>query len=237
MPKTIVSDRDPTFTSSFWREFFQLQGISLAFSSAYHPQLDGQTKALNKCLETDLHYYAGAKPKDWSFWLPLAEWWYNTSCHSSTRFTPFEVVYGYTPLTLLSYVLGTSANLAMDSQLRDRTTMLDLLKEHLQLACNRMKSQADKNRTECVFQQGDWVYLRLQPYCIVQELEAFPTLLWPVPNSATYWYICLQVGSLSRSSSSPGLPRFLLETKAGLAFFPSPYSTSCRFQWCNSAGN
>jgi hypothetical protein len=52
----------------------------------------------------------------------------------------------------------------VDSKLRDRTTMLGLLKEHLQLARNRMKSQADKNRTEHVFQQGDWVYLRLQPY-------------------------------------------------------------------------
>jgi hypothetical protein len=52
MPTTIVSDRDPTFTSNFWRELFHFQGISLAFNSTYHPQLDGQTKALNKCLET-----------------------------------------------------------------------------------------------------------------------------------------------------------------------------------------
>lgn len=41
MPTTIVSDRDPVFTSSFWKELFHLQGISLAFSSAYHPQSDG----------------------------------------------------------------------------------------------------------------------------------------------------------------------------------------------------
>jgi hypothetical protein len=47
MPNTIVSDRDPVFNSSFWRELFRLQGTSLAFSSTYHPQSDGQTKALN----------------------------------------------------------------------------------------------------------------------------------------------------------------------------------------------
>lgn len=48
MLKTMVSDRDPIFTSSFWRELFHLQGISLAFSLTYHPQSDGQTEALNK---------------------------------------------------------------------------------------------------------------------------------------------------------------------------------------------
>jgi hypothetical protein len=94
----------------------------------------------------------------------LAEWWYNTNHHSTTGFTPFEALYGYPPLTLLSYVPGTSANLAVDPQLRDRTTTISLLKEHLHLAQNRMKTQADKHRTERVFAEGDWVYLKLQPY-------------------------------------------------------------------------
>lgn len=164
MPKTIVSDRDPIFTSSFWQELFHLQGISLAFSSAYHPQSDGQTEALNKCLETFLRCYAGTKPKEWSVWLPMAEWWYNTNHHSSTGFTPFEAVYGYSPPTLLSYIPGTTANLAVDTQLRDRNKIINLLKEHLLLAQNRMKLQADKHRTKREFQEGDWVYLRLQPY-------------------------------------------------------------------------
>jgi hypothetical protein len=164
MPTTIVSDRDPTFTSSFWWELFQLQGINLAFSSAYHPQSDGQTEALNKCLETYLRCYASAKPEEWSQWLPLAEWWYNASHHSSTGFTPFEAVYGYAHPTLLSYVPGTSANPAVDTQPRDRTSVLTLLKEHLQQAQNRMKHQVDKHRSECHLEIGDWVYLRLQPY-------------------------------------------------------------------------
>jgi transposase InsO family protein len=64
MPTTIVSDRDRVFTSSFWPELFQLQGITLAFSSAYHPQSDGQTEALNKCVETYLCCYSTSEPKD-----------------------------------------------------------------------------------------------------------------------------------------------------------------------------
>jgi hypothetical protein len=52
IPTTIISDRDPIFTSSFWKELFQLQVTSIAISSTYHPQSDSQTEALNKCLET-----------------------------------------------------------------------------------------------------------------------------------------------------------------------------------------
>jgi hypothetical protein len=52
IPTTIISDRDPIFTSSFWKELFQLQMTSIAISSTYHPQSDSQTEALNKCLET-----------------------------------------------------------------------------------------------------------------------------------------------------------------------------------------
>jgi hypothetical protein len=94
MPHSIVSDRDPTFTSNFWQELFKLQGTQLHLSTTYHPQTDGQTKVVNKCLETYLRCFASEKQHQWAQWLPLAEWWYNTSYHTTTRMTPFEAVYG-----------------------------------------------------------------------------------------------------------------------------------------------
>jgi len=58
IPEMIIHDCDPTFTSHFWQELFKLQGTHLNMSSTYHPQIDGQNKIINKCLETYLHYFA-----------------------------------------------------------------------------------------------------------------------------------------------------------------------------------
>ncbi|KAJ6865748.1 hypothetical protein NC652_037308 [Populus alba x Populus x berolinensis] len=66
------NDRDPMFISLFWKELFKLQGIELKFSSAYHPQTDGQTEIVNKCVEQYLRCFSRDKPKEWSRWLPLA---------------------------------------------------------------------------------------------------------------------------------------------------------------------
>lgn len=66
VPKSIVSDRDPSFTSLFWKELFKLQGTYLLYSSAYHPQSDGKTEITNKCVEAYLRCFCSHKPGQWS---------------------------------------------------------------------------------------------------------------------------------------------------------------------------
>jgi hypothetical protein len=66
LPKSIVSDRDKVFTSAFWQNLFKLQGTTLAMSSAYHPQTDGQTEIVNKGLELFLRCFTFDNPKSWS---------------------------------------------------------------------------------------------------------------------------------------------------------------------------
>ena len=70
MPHSIVSDRDPTFTSNFWQELFKLQGTQLHLSTTYHPQNDDQTKVLNKCLETYLRGFSLEKQNPWAHGYP-----------------------------------------------------------------------------------------------------------------------------------------------------------------------
>ncbi|XP_019248736.1 PREDICTED: uncharacterized protein LOC109228004 [Nicotiana attenuata] len=113
--------QDVTFTSTFWRELFRLCGTKLAFSSAYHPQADGQTEVVNRTIEMYLRCLVGDYPKKWVDWLPWAEYCYNTSFHTALQTTPFKVVYGRDHPRLLSYVAGSSRVEAIDNALLDRS--------------------------------------------------------------------------------------------------------------------
>lgn len=164
LSQTIVSDRDTIFLIKFWEELFSIQGVALHHSSSYHPQTDGQTEAVNKCLEGYLRCMCGDRPKEWIYWLSLAEWWYNTNFHSSTHLTPYEVVYGQHPPLHIPYFPQGSIIEAVDRSLQAREETIRLLKHHLLMAQQRMKQQTDKKRSERVFEVGDLVYVKLQPY-------------------------------------------------------------------------
>jgi hypothetical protein len=75
----IISDRDRVFTSAFWQELFKLKDTTLNMSSSNHPQTDGQTERLNQCLETYLRCMVQACPIKWAHWIPLADFWYNST--------------------------------------------------------------------------------------------------------------------------------------------------------------
>jgi hypothetical protein len=139
IPTSIVFDRDPNFTSTFWQELFKLQGTQLNMRTTYHPQYDDQTKVVNKCLETYLRYFSSNKQHQCVQWLPLAKWWYNTSYHTTTKMTPYEAVYGQRPPTVITYLPGTSKVQSIDTMWQGRTTTLVALKDNLHMAQNRMK--------------------------------------------------------------------------------------------------
>ena len=97
IPKKIISDRDPRFTSAFAKELCNLLGVHQNISTAYHPQTDGQSERTNQSLEQYLRLYCGNNQKDWANWLPIAQYTRNSWPHSTTKKTPYDLLIGYTP--------------------------------------------------------------------------------------------------------------------------------------------
>lgn len=171
MPKSIVSDRDKIFTSKFWQTLFKRFEIPLNLTTAYHPQSDGQTERVNQCLEMYLRCAVAAVPTKWCAWLSLAQYWYNTSYHSSLQCSPHRTLYGSEPTYgILPAVPVTeseddvSDSSEADAVLKERDMFSALLKHHLARAQNRMKQMADVKCSDRAFQVGKSVLLKLQPY-------------------------------------------------------------------------
>ena len=94
VPKSIVSDRGTQFTSHFWKQLRESLGTRLEFSTAFHPQTDGQTERVNQILEDMLRACALDYGSSWDENLPYAEFSYNNSYHASIKAAPFEALYG-----------------------------------------------------------------------------------------------------------------------------------------------
>lgn len=164
MPTVIVTDRDRVFTSKLFQELFKARKVKLRFSTAYHPQTDGQTERVNQCLESYLRNMTFQEPQQWCSWLALAEWWYNTTYHTSIQMTPFRALYGYSPPQVNEFSVPCNISEEARVTLEEKEAIIQKLKDSMDRAQKRMKHFADMNRTERTLLVGDMVYLKLQPY-------------------------------------------------------------------------
>ena len=142
-PESIVSDRDPVFTGHVWRDLFRHAGVQLRMSTAFHPQTDGQSEAVNKAITMYLRCLTGDRPRDWLDWLSWAEFCYNTAYHTTLQTTPFQVVYGRPPPDLLPYVPGEARTEAVDTMLSNRVSSWT----RFTLAFSRRRSTLDASTT------------------------------------------------------------------------------------------
>ena len=167
LPVSIISDRDPRFTSHFWETLQSALGTQLRISTSYHPQTDGQSERTIQTLEDMLRAYILEEGGDWSKCLPLAEFAYNNSYHTSIGMAPYETLYGRRCRTPVCWV-ETGEKLLLGPELVQETTnRIKLLKEKLKTAQDRQKSYADRRRKPLEFQVGDHVFLKATPYTTV----------------------------------------------------------------------
>jgi hypothetical protein len=157
-PLEIVSDRDPRFTSKFSQAMYKLTGCRAAFSTAYHPQSDGQTERVNRILEDYLRHYVGPRQTDWDTHLPEAEFAYNNAWQASINTTPFRLTYGQDPIIPFQQVLNTNIPTA-DVFARKMKKDLDRARSFLVAAQDRQKHYADLRRREITLGVGQKVLL------------------------------------------------------------------------------
>jgi hypothetical protein len=165
LPKSIVSDRDTKFVGHFWRTLWKKLGTYLSFSSAYHPQTDGQTEVVNKSLGNLLRSLVTEHHNQWDQILPQAEFAYNDSPNRSTGKSPFQILYGMQPRGVAelrdleqSEIRSTGAEyFAAEMQ-----KLHSQIREQLQNSSQEYKRRVDQHHRELQFEVGDQVLAHLK---------------------------------------------------------------------------
>ncbi|MCO5599447.1 hypothetical protein L7F22_053551 [Adiantum nelumboides] len=160
MPRSIVSDRDPRMTGYFWRALWQNLHSTLRFSSSYHPQTDGQSEIVNSAVLDLLKCYVSDNPAQWEHYLPLVEFAYNNTIHSSTGKAPFEIVEGARKPPPMVKVMDDVFE--ADKFVEDLDLAYQQVQQAIQKAQEKQKKAADKHRRRLHFREGDWVLLRFE---------------------------------------------------------------------------
>ncbi|GKA06964.1 putative reverse transcriptase domain-containing protein, partial [Tanacetum coccineum] len=162
-PVSIISDRDSYFTSRFWQSLQKALGTRLDLSTAYHPEIDGQSERTIQTLEDMLRACAIDFGGNWDTHLPLVEFSYNNSYHSSVKCAPFEALYGRKCRTPIAWAEVGESKLFGLEIVQETTDKIVQIKERLKAARDRQKSYADNRRKPLEFSVGDKVLLKVSP--------------------------------------------------------------------------
>src|SRR4051812_21631382 len=183
VPASIVSDRDPRFTSHFWQSFQQALGTELRLSTAYHPQTDGQSERTIQILEDMLRSCIVDFGGTWEDHLPIVEFAYNNSFQASIDMAPFEALYDRpcrSPLCWVDAGESTAARHRIDEDtgetillgpefITETTEKIALIRQRIRAAQDRQKVYADQDRREVTFEVGDMAFLKVSAHRGLQK--------------------------------------------------------------------
>lgn len=220
-PLETVSDRGTTFNSQFLRAMYKRLGITPTFSTAYHPQTDGQTERVNQEVEQFLRLYCNHDMNDWVDQLPFAQFCLNNRVNESTGVTPFYTNHGYHP-TFTTVPSGDAANPAADDRVSEIERIQKELQASLELAQEIQKRNYDAGvREQPTFQAGEKVWLehtnittdrpsaklghrRLGPFPIEKRISATAYRLTLPPTMRSHPVFHVSLLSPYHSSTIPG---------------------------------
>ena len=144
LPRSITSDQGPQFAAQVMQEINKALDISTKLSTSFHPQMDGQTKIVNKEVQKFLQIYCFEKQDQWANWLAIAQFSINSKKHVSTKVAPFEVTQFYIPCMGIEPLPVNKAPAAKDFTSEMEGT-LESMRKNLEKAKEQMKLNANKH--------------------------------------------------------------------------------------------
>jgi hypothetical protein len=163
IPRRIISDRDPKFVSALWREIFNLLEVALLFSTAHHPQTDGQSERTNQTVEIAIRFHTTTNHEiPWVDILPALQHNLNNSFAVAIGRSPNELVYGFKPLSIVDLLKTKEGKIVSDEAFevlrqgyqKEAVLLIDM-------AGALAKLRYDEKHTPTSFEVGETVYLRL----------------------------------------------------------------------------
>lgn len=163
IPEILLTDQGADFTSNLIKEISKLFKIKKINTSAYHPQSNGALERSHSTLADYLKHYVNEDQTNWDKWIDFAMFSYNTSVHTSTQFTPFELIFGFKANLPSSIVKEPEFKYYYDNYLDELILKLQKSRE---IARNKLinskeynKQIYDKKCKNIQFKVGDSVYL------------------------------------------------------------------------------
>ena len=201
VPEPIISDRDCRFVSAFWHTLMRLAGTKVALTTAYHPQADGQAERTNRTIESTMRILCIETSHSWLSLLPHIELAHNFAPCSSTGFTPFSLLYAYSPRLFGDHALPHPLHSDVSVEAEDLASELNdrraIASSAITRAQSLQKRQFDTRHSPRIFAPGDWATFiysgtlrhphKLAPTgTVVQILEAISPVAYRirVPSSS-----------------------------------------------------
>ncbi|KAI8489127.1 hypothetical protein Bbelb_331120 [Branchiostoma belcheri] len=164
-PERIHTDQGRNFESALIAELCKFMKIGKTRTTPYHPQSDGMVERFNRTLGNVLRAYVSDNQRDWDTHLPMVKFAYNTSEHSTTKFTPYFVMHGRESRLPVELMFGTPTTAAAPVQeyvkdlVNKLPTVFKLVADNTKQAHRRQKDLFDRRVYGDPFQEGDKVLL------------------------------------------------------------------------------
>ena len=166
-PRTLLSDNGTCFTSRFFQNVCSILNVTNQFTTTYHPKTNGQVERYNRTLKAALKSYTDEHPNDWDLYTRVLTFVYNNQPHTSTGYTPFELVLSRPPPPLAVQSPPTPLRTPAETHERWRNWLSRTLsdaRQCLDQAQARFKRAYDKRirKSNEKIAAGDDVFLRVE---------------------------------------------------------------------------